>query len=219
MVQFFDTIFKQFLSERVPKKILEIGALYGNHSLRLANWCKHNNASLTIVDPTPWSGLIPQKIKDGWPGFLYKRDRPNQQSVIYAAGIEEIANNSTLLEVCNFFKEPSLIFLNNFSHIEFDTIFLDGDHNYYTIFHELNLINQKTIVDCEIFIHDVHNPSCAYVDYYYDWKTIPNNYYKGTKQGIIPAISDFLTSNLNCTYDFISKEDNGLAVIGIKKHE
>ena len=52
--------------------------------------------------------------------------------------------------------------------------FIDGDHNFHTVFNELNLIKSSLIRNEEvvIFLHDVGWP-CAYIDMYYDCSSIP----------------------------------------------
>lgn len=52
--------------------------------------------------------------------------------------------------------------------------FIDGDHNFHTVFNELNLIKSSLIRNEEVvvFLHDVGWP-CAYIDMYYDCSSIP----------------------------------------------
>lgn len=67
-------------------------------------------------------------------------------------------------------KELSLIALLKIKNI--DMCFIDGDHNYYTVFNELKcLITSNPKV--WIFLHDVKWP-CGYRDLYYNPNVIPN---------------------------------------------
>jgi len=59
-----------------------------------------------------------------------------------------------------------------------DVWFVDGDHNWYTVFNELSLIDQLARQHDKpaiIFMHDVSWP-CARRDMYYDPNTIPSNF-------------------------------------------
>jgi methyltransferase family protein len=56
-----------------------------------------------------------------------------------------------------------------------DVYLVDGDHNYYTVLHELGIIfslHQETGTDPLVILHDVGWP-CAYRDQYYDPESIP----------------------------------------------
>ena len=79
-------------------------------------------------------------------------------------------------EKFNFKKELSLKSLPKLSN--YDVILLDGDHNWYTIYNELKII-EKTFLDEKnfplIFMHDVSWPY-ARRDMYYNPETIPHEY-------------------------------------------
>jgi SAM-dependent methyltransferase len=59
----------------------------------------------------------------------------------------------------------------------FDCIFIDGDHNWYTVFNELKLIEERRLLkeDGIIFLHDVGWPY-GRRDMYYQPETIPVEY-------------------------------------------
>jgi len=59
----------------------------------------------------------------------------------------------------------------------FDCILIDGDHNWYTVYHELNVIREKNLLRTGglIFFHDVDWP-WARRDMYYQPDTIPTQY-------------------------------------------
>ena len=69
----FDSHTRAILDRHKPKTLLEIGVLHGQHTLRILEWCEENGASLTSVDPAPWEGEIPGELKQGEPGWVYKR--------------------------------------------------------------------------------------------------------------------------------------------------
>lgn len=57
---------------------------------------------------------------------------------------------------------------------DIDMFFVDGDHNYYTVWHELIYIYQNN-PSAWVFLHDVAWP-CAYRDLYYNPSAIPTEY-------------------------------------------
>ncbi|MGO8676699.1 MAG: class I SAM-dependent methyltransferase [Limisphaerales bacterium] len=73
----------------------------------------------------------------------------------------------------------------------FDCILIDGDHNWYTVFNELNTIDQKGLLKegGTIFLHDVSWPY-GRRDMYYQPDTIPAAFrHAYAKQGIIAGRS------------------------------
>ncbi len=71
-------------------------------------------------------------------------------------------------------KELSLDVLPKLKDI--DMCFIDGDHNYYTVFNELNCLIPRN-PGIWIFLHDVKWP-CRYRDMYYNPDTIPTEHLK-----------------------------------------
>jgi SAM-dependent methyltransferase len=59
----------------------------------------------------------------------------------------------------------------------FDCIFIDGDHNWYTVFNELRIIEQRNLLNPDgiIFLHDIGWPY-GKRDMYYQPETIPAEY-------------------------------------------
>ena len=75
----------------------------------------------------------------------------------------------------------------------FDAIFIDGDHNYYTVWNELKLIDKHNLLKKGglLLFHDVR-PPFARKDYYYDPESIPEEAKaEGAKKGVLTAIEDF----------------------------
>jgi hypothetical protein len=77
---------------------------------------------------------------------------------------------------------------------EFDCIMLDGDHNWYTVYHELKLIHDKRMLakDGTLFLHDVGWPY-GRRDMYYDADTVPAEFRHPAKQaGMLRGRSELL---------------------------
>jgi hypothetical protein len=73
----------------------------------------------------------------------------------------------------------------------FDCIMIDGDHNWYTVYHELSFIHDKGMLakDGTILLHDVCWPY-ARRDMYYDLDTVPVEYRQPVqKAGILRGVS------------------------------
>ncbi|SFS92790.1 class I SAM-dependent methyltransferase [Marininema halotolerans] len=84
---------------------------------------------------------------------------------------------------------------------DYDTILIDGDHNWYTVYHELKLIEQKSMKKGKfplIFLHDTDWPY-ARRDMYYIPDSIPSKYrHSYAKKGLVPgslSLSDDSTIN------------------------
>lgn len=193
-----------------PRNMLEIGVLEGRHTYSLLSWCKLNGSKLVSVDPTPWQGQIPSHLKTGYKGYRYKRGHKSEAEFIVPKFIEQVFSEK--LE--GFWECSKSLSLNYLEHCNevFDVVFIDGDHNYYTVLNELKLISKVLTDKGCIFIHDTANPSCAYKDYYYDVSTLPNNLDIG-KQGVVTAIDDFLSLFPNYSLQILTEEFNGLGII------
>lgn len=77
----------------------------------------------------------------------------------------------------------------------YDAFLLDGDHNWYTVFHELKVI-EKNVSDHKqfpiVFLHDIDWPY-ARRDMYYFPDSIPAEYKKTSeKKGILPGFSELI---------------------------
>jgi hypothetical protein len=92
-------------------------------------------------------------------------------------------------------QELSLDVLPNLEEI--DAIIIDGDHNYYTVFTELSIVEDKFRGEIQplIFLHDTGHP-WARKDLYYDESTIPSehihHYEGGPRNGVLTAVEDFI---------------------------
>lgn len=74
----------------------------------------------------------------------------------------------------------------------FDCIMIDGDHNWYTVYHELQMIHERQLLapDGTIFLHDVCWPY-ARRDMYYDLDTVPAEYRQPVaRKGILRGASE-----------------------------
>ena len=194
MEQLHNTYISRLLNQFKPQVILEIGVLEGKHTFRLLEWCMNNNSKLISIDPCKWKGNIPENYKRNALNFCYRRDTEKQKEELYVPYIEDILK-SDLQKNWECYKDFSIHHLASHPDEKYDFVFLDGDHNYYTVFNELNLLKRHISQDGLIFIHDICNKSCARNDFYYDWTVIPKRYLYGERQGILTAIDDFINEN------------------------
>ena len=91
------------------------------------------------------------------------------------------------------YKDLSLAILPHLKE-SFDCIFIDGDHNWYTVFNELRLIEERNLLKPGgiIFLHDIGWPY-GRRDMYYQPESIPPEYQnQHTKQGIQKGRSSLL---------------------------
>jgi Methyltransferase domain len=138
-----------------------------------------------------------------------------------------------------FVAKPSLIALKALKEI--DCAIIDGDHNWYTVFNELKLVDKRLTPGGIVFLHDVLWPY-ARRDMYYEPKRIPSRFrhpYKrmgiergvmrltpggmngeycnaiyegGSRNGILTAVEDFL--RLTEDYEFnVVEEEFGLGIL------
>jgi hypothetical protein len=138
-----------------------------------------------------------------------------------------------------FIEKPSLTALKAIKEI--DCVVLDGDHNWYTVYNELKLIDRRLMPGGTIFCHDVRWPY-ARRDMYYDPQRIPwrfrhpykkmgivhgnirlshdgvnGEYYNaeyegGSRNGVLSAVEDFL--RLTDDYElFVVDEEFGLGIL------
>ena len=115
---------------------------------------------------------------------------------VYVDGYDDLANRDVIL-----IKGNSLNFLrdNQVTQPKFDVVFLDGDHNYYTITNELKLI-QNIIKPTSIIICDDYNGRWAENDMFYadkeEYKSVeiatPRRL--SEKQGVRNAVNDFVSN-------------------------
>jgi hypothetical protein len=134
---------------------------------------------------------------------------------------------------------PSLIV----QDVKADIVIVDGDHNYYTVYHELLLIAQLLKPDGVVFLHDVSWPY-GRRDMYYDPLRIPAEHrhpYRyaglvrgqstladsgafnshlanalhegGPKNGVLTAIEDFLEASPEEWHLTVRNVDYGLGVL------
>lgn len=96
-------------------------------------------------------------------------------------------------------KNNSLAFLSECTEI-FDVIFVDGDHNYYTVLNELKMIDKishdKTIIVCDDYEGRWSNKDLFYAERpeYLD-NSLATPRHEQEKQGVKPAIDDFIEIN------------------------
>jgi hypothetical protein len=81
---------------------------------------------------------------------------------------------------------------------DYDAVLLDGDHNWYTVYHELKMIEQNAIIRGNfplVFIHDIEWPY-ARRDLYYSPESIPEPFRKPYAQkGMLPGLSELIEND------------------------
>ena len=222
MHRLFDSHTRRILDEHKPKALLEIGVLRGDSTLKLLEWCASNGAHLTSLDPVAWDGDLPEEVKQPMPAYEYKRGQDGFEDwTIVPKALEEVFQRG-LDRYWTCLKTRSLDYLDLPEFKGFNFYLIDGDHNYYTVSRELELIHRHSKAGDIVLFNDVA-PPYARKDLYYDPKFIPAEYLNGRKQGVLTAIEDFLDSlsqkwlwkRKNCPYRFrvLTKKHNGLGVL------
>jgi len=189
MDKHFDSLIKPRLDKLKPLTLLEIGVCEGATTLPLLRWCRDNDARLTSLDPVAWSGNLPEQVKQPYQDYVFKYGESGALPTISAPYLEEACGEG-LLDYWDCKKITSLDYLKQASE-SFDAVFLDGDHNFFTVYNELTLIAPRLNAGGNIFLHDVSD-KWSRVDQYYDIRSIPTEYVNGAKQGVLTAVEAFL---------------------------
>jgi hypothetical protein len=165
---FWDTIVKPTLMGLKIKRIIEIGAYKGSHTVKLLDYCKEENGMLSVIDPDP----------------LFDVD-----------GIsKKYGSNFHMIKDLSLNALPLLI--------NYEAVLIDGDHNWYTVYNELKII-EKYAISCGkfpiVFIHDTEWPY-ARRDMYYFPESIPEPFRKPfAKKGMAQGQSELLEKDgVNC---------------------
>lgn len=222
MYQLFETHIRPFLDERKPKMLLEIGVLRGDNTLRLLEWCSVNDAHLTSLDPVAWEGDLPEEVKRPMEGYKYKRGQDSfEDHQIVPEALEEVFRRG-LGRYWTCIKTRSLDYLDSPDFQAADVYIIDGDHNYYTVSKELELIHQRGHPGDVVLFNDVAG-TWSRKDLYYDPEFIPAEYLGGSRQGVLTAIENFLDRlsrkrlwmRKDCPYEFriVTKKHFGLGVL------
>ena len=96
-------------------------------------------------------------------------------------------------------KGRSLQVLPTLRDQKYDCILIDGDHNWYTVFHELVTIHEHGMLAANgtIFLHDVCWPY-ARRDMYYDPEAVPAGYRQpASRQGILRGSTELSPDGMN----------------------
>lgn len=82
----------------------------------------------------------------------------------------------------------------------FDAVLIDGDHNWYTVINELEILESKVVennISPVIFLHDIGWPY-GRRDLYYNPSNIPGAYIQAySKNGVVPGESNLNKEGLN----------------------
>lgn len=189
MDKHFESLIKPRLDTIRPRVLLEIGVCQGATTLPLLRWCRENDARLVSLDPVAWCGNLPHDIKSPYQNYVFKYGGETAMPTIAAPYLEQ-AYTEGLFEYWECKKTTSIDFLRQKSGA-YDAVFIDGDHNYYTVYNELSLIAPMLNEGGIIFLHDVAD-RWGRTDQYYDIRSIPPEYVNGSKQGVLTAIDAFL---------------------------
>ena len=190
MDKHFNSLIKPILDRRSPKRLLEIGVCEGATTLPLLRWCKSNGAVLTSLDPVAWKGELPEAVKPAYKEYVFKYGDTAQLPEIDAPYLEA-AFKEGLFDCWDCQKITSLDYLSIGTN-RFDAVFIDGDHNYFTVLSELKAVSSRLDERGMIFLHDVAD-KWSRADQYYDPRAIPKEFLNGKKQGILTAVEDFLS--------------------------
>jgi len=218
----FDSHIRPILDQRKPATLLEIGVLRGDMTLPLLEWCSENGAHLTSLDPIEWDGELPEEVKRPRPGYLYKRGQLDSDTpVLVPTALEEVFRRG-LDKHWTCLKTRSLEYFELPEFQGFDLYLIDGDHNHYSVSQELASIHRFTKPGDAVLLNDVVGV-WARRDLYYDPELIPNEFKGRSKQGVLTAIQDFLSSvserqlfwRKNCPYTFriMTKDHYGLGLL------
>ena len=175
MRQFWDPVVKPLLEAAQARRLIEVGADAGDHTLRLSRWCRRHSASLEVIDPKP--------------GFDVERFDTD-----YAGARLHLALSLDVLA----------------GLLPADVVLIDGDHNWYTVFHEIGLCYGKDgplPPEAPILIlHDVAWPY-GRRDLYYDIETIPPEGRQPSRIGpLAPGVRGMSPSGLNAPLRHAERE-------------
>lgn len=193
MHQLFLPYVSNILNQTKPKNILEVGVCHGETTKKLLKWCHHNNANLTSLDPAAWEGELPEKIKPPYQNYVFKKGHQSEMVSYTPKKVVEIFEEK-LDSNWDCKKITSLDYLKDKPEVHYNTYILDGDHNYYTVYSELNLIKNYMKSGDIVLFHDVSD-KWHRKDLYYDIRNIPVEFRNTEKQGVMTAIDEFLQEN------------------------
>jgi hypothetical protein len=150
---FWDKIIRKILEAENVKNIVEIGALKGDNTEKILNYCKQAKGKLMIIDPKPQMDV--DQLNHDYPGLF------------------------------ELYEDLSLNILPKLDG--YDAVLIDGDHNWYTVYHELKIIEENAKKNRRfptVFLHDIGWPY-GRRDLYYNPGDIPRKFRKPyAKKGI-----------------------------------
>jgi Methyltransferase domain len=121
-----------------------------------------------------------------------------------------------------FFKVIKDISLNKLADIEkYDAVLIDGDHNWYTVYHELKIIEKKAFEQSKfpiVFLHDTDWPY-GRRDMYYFPETIPVEFRKSyEKKGMLPGHNGLIERDSELVQESKNKNLNNAIIEGGEKN-
>ncbi|MEK3854459.1 class I SAM-dependent methyltransferase [Cytobacillus sp. FSL H8-0458] len=122
----------------------------------------------------------------------------------------------------DFFKVIKNISLKELANIEnYDAVLIDGDHNWYTVYHELKMIENKAQEQGKfpiVFLHDTDWPY-GRRDMYYFPETIPEEFRKAyAKKGMLPGHIELIEADSELDQLSINKSLNNATIEGGEKN-
>lgn len=102
----------------------------------------------------------------------------------------------------SFQVENSLDFLRRETQSKYDVVFLDGDHNYFTVSQELDMLKDRVHSDSIIIVDDYEGRWSERDLFYADRESHKDNKIATKtvdtdKHGVKPAVDEFLQKNTN----------------------
>ncbi len=163
----WDAIFGTLVDLLKPKRLVEVGAFYGDGTRRILEYCRAADAVLQTIDPLssdPESARQQQEVFDG-----LAREFPGRLT---------------------FHRACSLPLLDRIG--PYDTILIDGDHNWYTVIEELRSVERMALthgIVPLIVLDDIGWPH-GRRDCYYVPERIPEAFRQPSRQaGVEPGRS------------------------------
>ncbi|WJH32485.1 class I SAM-dependent methyltransferase [Paenibacillus sp. CC-CFT747] len=155
MHRFWDSLIYPLFKQFTPRHIVEIGALAGDNTVKVLDYCNEVGGTLTIIDPAPHFTFKELKRRYG-----------GHHSFLQALSLEVLP---VLRDV--------------------DAVLIDGDHNWYTVYHELKIIEKLPRFPL-VLLHDIEWPY-GRRDLYYNPSTIPSKHRQPySTLGILPGQSE-----------------------------
>lgn len=132
-----------YLAAQKAHQILEIGCFMGRSTCALAAGAEGRDIKLVVCDTFDARGTSRASEFDG------------DQAVVLSRLIWNLRNRNLTLPLIIVGESWEL---DNFSDRRFDLIFIDGAHDYDSVFQDLSIANRKIVSGGWIVVHDYGDP-------------------------------------------------------------